>query len=181
MLRARLALCVLLCMASSQLSAQVLALAGGETIRAATKHDVVRVEVNFPWKRDIWQNGSWRLDLNHAVSGVWFHDENDVYAASWAPNLVLRRETGSNFYPYIQAGFGVAVLSEDYFESQDDDPTDDGTTNMGSHGQFESSLAIGFVSGRFGMRAKVYHYSNAELASENDGIDVAELGFLYYF
>ena len=101
--------------------------------------------------------------------------------ASWAPNLVLRWRSNSNFYPYIQAGFGLALLSDDTFQSRDDDPFDDGTTDMGSYFQFESSLTIGLVSGRFGMRARIYHYSNGELASPNDGIDVAEFGINYRF
>ena len=84
-------------------------------------------------------------------------------------------------YPYLQVGFGVALMSDEYFESTDRDPRHTGTTDMGSHGQFESSITAGLVYGKFGVRIRGYHYSNAELAHPNDGIDVAEVGFSYRF
>jgi hypothetical protein len=52
---------------------------------------------------------------------------------------------------------------------------------MGSYAQFESSVTLGLVYGRLGMRARLYHYSNAELASPNHGMDVAEFGINYRF
>jgi len=162
--------------------AQTLTVGGGKTIRvAASKHDYATIEFGLPWRENIWGSGHWRLGLNQAISVSRFHDVNTVYLASWAPNLVLRWQDRNNLYYYVQAGFGVALLSDTYFESRDNDPRHTGTTDMGSHGQFESSLALGMTSGRFGLRAKLYHYSNAELAHPNDGIDVAELGLSYRF
>lgn len=87
-------------------------------------------------------------------------------------------------HPYVQLGFGIAYLSDDKFESE---PKEhplyqlDGTTDMGSHWQFESSFAVGLEIDRMSIRAKIYHYSNAELADENEGIDVAEFGLSYSF
>ena len=160
---------------------QVLSVAGGKTVRVATRHDYASVEINLPWRERIWGRQEWRLDLNQAFSASGFHDVNDVYLVSWAPNLILRWQHRADFYPYFQAGFGLALLSEDNFESEDNDPRHTGTTDMGSHGQFESSLALGVIRGRFGMRVKVYHYSNANLSSTNDGIDVAALALRYRF
>lgn len=162
-------------------SAQVFTVGGGETIRAATKHDYVRLELNFPWKPEIWRNDRWILDLKHAVSVAGFWDENNVYLASWVPNLILTPADRSGYYPYLQIGIGVALLSDKEFQSEDFGDEDDGTSDMGSYGQFESSIALGLVRDRFSIRAKVYHLSNAELASENDGMDVAEFGISYRF
>jgi hypothetical protein len=172
------ALLVLVC---RHANAQVLTVAGGQTTGAATKHDYASLEINLPWKEQVWQGERWAVDLNHAFSVSGFWDENNVYLVSWAPNLVLSWRGRDNWYPYVQAGFGIALLSDDRFESRDDDPYDDGTTDMGSYAQFESSLTLGIVYGQFGMRARIYHYSNGELASPNQGIDVAEFGFNYRF
>lgn len=161
--------------------AQVLTVAGGQTVRVSTKHDYASVELNFPWKEKIWENERWRLDLNQAFSFSGFHDVNDVYLISWAPNVILSLQNRGNFYPYLQLSFGVALLSDDHFESEDNDPRHKGETDMGSLGQFESSLTLGMVHGRYGLRARFYHYSNANLASPNEGLDVAELGFSYRF
>lgn len=165
----------------SYANAQFMTMAGGQTTGAATKHDYASVEVNLPWKEQIWHGDSWAVDLNYAISASGFWDENSVYLLSWAPNLVFRWRGYNNWYPYFQAGFGIALLSDDEFQSKDDDPYDDGTTDMGSYAQFESSVTLGLVYGRFGMRARIYHYSNGELALPNQGMDVAEFGINYRF
>jgi len=162
--------------------AQVLTVGGGQTVGVATKHDYATVELNLPWKEKLWEKDRWRLDLDYAFSISGFHDVNDVYLVSVVPNLILRWQDRADFYPYIQFGFGIALLSKDYFESEDNDPRHTGTTDMGSHGQFESSIALGVVyHNRLGLRARLYHYSNANISSTNDGIDVAELGISYQF
>jgi hypothetical protein len=168
-------------LASLYAHGQVITISGGNTVRVASKHDYASLEANLPLRQELWEKGQWYLDLNHAFSVSGFHDVNNVYLASWAPNLILRWQNRHDFYPYFQIGFGVALLSDDYFESEDNDPRHTGTTDMGSHGQFESSIAVGVIYGQFGVRAKLYHYSNANISSTNDGIDVAELGLSYLF
>lgn len=81
----------------------------------------------------------------------------------------------------MQLGVGVALLSDDYFQSEDNDPRHTGTTDMGSHGQLVSSLTLGMVYHQFGVRARLYHYSNANTSRKNAGIDVAEFGIGYRF
>jgi len=166
-------------------SAETLTVAGGKTIRSSTtEHDSYRAEVNFGWKPEIWSNGSWVLSLNHAFSGITFRDKNTVNAISWAPNLILASREKGGIHPYLQLGLGVAYLSDDKFESEPKKHPEyqlDGTTNMGSHWHFESSLAVGLKIDSFSIRAKIYHYSNADLADENEGMDVAEFGVSYSF
>ena len=161
--------------------AETVTLAGGRTTGAATKHDYVGFELNLPWKSELWVSENLQLDLNHAFNVSGFRDENRVYAVSWAPNVTLSPRISGKVRPYLQFGFGVALLSDDYFQSEDNDPRHTGTTDMGSHGQFVSSLTIGMTYQKFGVRARIYHYSNANISSTNDGIDVAEFGISYRF
>lgn len=161
---------------------QTLTVAGGETIRANnSEHEAYRLEINFPWKPELWKNDNWALSLNHALSVARFEDKNTVNAITWAPNLILTRARKSSVYPYLQFGFGVAYLSDDKFESKN--PLYEGhkVSQMGSHGQFETSLALGLRKNAFGIRVKIYHYSNANLAKPNQGIDAAEFGISYSF
>ena len=180
----RMIIAALLLIATTAQS-QVLTIAGGHTIRASsTEHDAYRAELNFGWKPELWRSGSWVLSLNQALSAMTFRDRNNVNAISWAPNLIFSRPSKSGFYPYLQLGFGGAYLSKDKFESEPRKHPEyvlDGVTDMGSHWQFESSFAIGLTKDRLSIRAKVYHYSNAELADENEGMDVAEFGLSYAF
>ena len=176
-----------LCCASTAQS-QTLTVAGGQTFGSSTtEHDAYRVEMNFHWKPELWSNDSLALSLNHAVSVMTFRDKNTVNAISWAPNLILTPSRKAGMYPYAQLGFGAAYLSDDKFESNAPPRYrfngvriyDDGSSDMGSHGQFESSFALGLAKDRFSVRAKIYHYSNAGISKENGGMDVAEVGVSY--
>ncbi len=184
--RTLLTVCVLLCALTAQ--SQTLTVAGGQTFKSSTtEHDSYRVEMNFRWKPQLWSNDSLALSLNHAVSVMTFRDKNTVNAISWAPNLIVTPSRKTGIYPYAQLGFGAAYLSDDEFKSNVPPRYryngvriyDDGTSDMGSHGQFESSFAVGLTKDRFSIGAKVYHYSNAGFSQENGGMDVAELGVSY--
>jgi hypothetical protein len=161
--------------------AQTITVAGGETIRVATEHDYARAEINFSWKPELWRNENWNLSSNYAVSIAGFSDKNNVYLVSLSPNLILTPADRSGWYPYLQFGIGIALLSDDKFESEDLDPEDDGFSDMGSYAQFETSLALGLARHQLSARIKVYHLSNAGLAEPNGGMDVAELGISYSF
>jgi Lipid A 3-O-deacylase (PagL) len=181
--RTVLVICALLY--SSIGHAQTLTLAGGQTVFAKnSEHNAYRAEINFGWKPEIWSNDSWTMSLNHALSVINFRDLNNVTAVSWAPNIIFTPNQMTDFSPYIQLSLGAAYLSDDQFDSEGrPHPCNcrEGVTDMGSHGQFESSIAIGMIKERFSIRAKLYHYSNANIANENEGIDVAEFGIGYTF
>lgn len=156
--------------------------AGGQTVGAAnSEHNAYRAEANFPWITEVWRRGHWTLSLNHALSVATFRDANTVNAISWAPNLVLATSGRSDaIRPFLQASFGFAYLSDDRFQSEGYELWDGNeTSEMGSRGQFESNLAVGLIKGRFSIRLKGYHYSNAEFSSANGGMNVAELGIGY--
>jgi hypothetical protein len=164
--------------------------AGGKTTSSnTTGHDAYRAKLNFRWKPEIWSSDAWALSLNRAFNVMTFRDKNSVEAISCTPNIILAPGRTTGLYPYAQVGFGAAYLSDDKFES-DGSPGyrfngtlvyDDGTSDMGSRGEFESSLALGLVKDRFSVRAKIYQYSNANITSNKRGIDVAEFGGSYSF
>lgn len=181
LIRAILIVFVLLYTSIAQ--SETFTIAGGQTVRSSnTEHDAYRVEMNFGWKPEFWSNSGWTLSLNHALSIMTFRDENTVNAISWAPNIILFRSNKSGYYPYVQLSLGAAYLSDDQFKSKPKPhPCNclQGVADMGSHGQFETGLAVGLIKNRFSIRAKIYHYSNANLANKNDGMDVAEFGVSY--
>lgn len=181
-------ICLMFC--ASTVQSQTLTIAGGQTFGASiTKHDSYRLELNFPLKPELWSNHSLALSLNHAFSLMTFRDKNIVNAFSWAPNLVLTSRNKSGIHPFAQLGFGIAYLSHDRFKS--DVPTRyanngnlihaDGTSDMGSHGQFESSVCFGLIYEQFSIKAQFYHYSNAGFSTENGGMNVMEVGISYDF
>ena len=55
-LRIGIAPLVMVLLVSRLASAQVLSVGGGKTIRAATKHDYARLELNFDWIPELWRN-----------------------------------------------------------------------------------------------------------------------------
>ena len=129
-------------------------MAGGKTVRVATTGMITPAWRSTCLAGAYGDVREWRLDLNQAFSASGFHDVNDVYLVSWAPTLsCFAGNTGADFYPYFQAGFGLALLSEDNFESEDNDLRHTGNL-IWVHGQFESSLALGVIRGRFGMRVR---------------------------
>lgn len=160
---------------------QTITVAGGQTIRAEnSEHDSYRLEINFNWKPELWSDDRLTLSFHHAFSAITFRDENTINSISWAPNLILTPNRKVGIYPYLQLGFGFAYLSDDKFKSKGYKLWDGHkTSDMGSHGQFESSLAVGLQKNHFAMRAKIYHYSNAQITNSNGGMDVLEFGIGY--
>jgi len=101
---ARMSASVLTLVIAPPLQAQTVTVAGGRTVKSASKHDGARLEGNFSWKPDWWSNDCLSLALNHAFSLAGFWDKNDVYLISWAPNIILTPANKTGFYPYFQFG-----------------------------------------------------------------------------
>lgn len=73
--------------------------------------------------------------------------------------------------PYIEAGIGIAYLDEYRIAYR----------NLGSHWQFEDRVGLGARIGFVDLNLRYLHYSNANLESPNDGIDILMFTVAFQF
>jgi lipid A 3-O-deacylase len=70
--------------------------------------------------------------------------------------------------PYVEAGIGVAVFSNTQYEDN----------KLGGAFQFEDRLGFGLrFNGGHEVGIRATHYSNAGLASDNDGVESYSLHY----
>lgn len=123
-------------------------------------------------------SGYWEASLmatrNGDSAGPFDDGSSTVAAIAVAPVLRWQfpRLGGSSdsggLRPYIDIGTGVALLSD-----KDIRKGSFRSRRMGSYGQFENRVNIGAHLGeRWSIAYQQLHYSNADLASRNDGLDL---------
>jgi lipid A 3-O-deacylase len=133
-----------------------------------------RAAVQWDWNH-IWfaqssvnLTGYWDLSFAHWVTnGDANGNHKTILIAAIAP--VLRLQTRDpligTLQPYIEASVGPSVLSKAYL----------GRRNLGAHWAFQDMVGVGVNFGsrqQFSLSYHYLHYSNANLAPPNNGIDV---------
>jgi lipid A 3-O-deacylase len=105
-----------------------------------------------------WLSGYFEGSLNY-----WHHTDDDIYAAALSPVFVyyFGNETNS-VIPYIEAGIGVAVISETKIAGVD----------MTTAFQFEDRVGAGFRTEKLDFNFRYMHYSNGSMSQPNDGVDI---------
>jgi lipid A 3-O-deacylase len=103
----------------------------------------------------------------HEVSlGCWEHKRESVQQMAYSPVFGYSfNGLGSSIMPYLEAGIGIAFLSEKTIKGR----------NLSSHFQFEDRGGIGVKIGKqkqHDLSFRYMHYSNAGLWQPNDGIDI---------
>ncbi len=98
-------------------------------------------------------------------SGAYTYWEGDKTSSnnslSFSPVFVYEF-AGQSVKPYIEAGIGVAAFSNTKYESN----------NLGGSFQFEDRIGFGLrFNGGHEVGIRATHYSNAGLASDNDGVE----------
>jgi len=149
---------------------------GNSSSNASRGHsdlDIFRVGRQWEFKRTFWQgdsarvSGYWEGSLNY-----WSADRDDVFAVALSPVFVLSfGEDDGNYHPFIEAGVGLALLSDDRV----------GGRLMGSSWQFEDRIGFGLRSQRLGFHYRYMHYSNGDLSKPNQGLDAHVIGMTYSF
>ena len=141
--------------------------------RGRAELDIYRIGYQWDFNRTLWQGehadigGYFEASLNH-----WDSPFDDVTAAAISP--VFRLTFGSalgSYRPYIEAGIGLALLSDDRV----------GGRGLGSSWQFENRIGLGLASARFDFHYRYMHYSNADIEKPNHGIDAHVIGVGYRF
>ncbi|WP_051564636.1 acyloxyacyl hydrolase [Desulfovermiculus halophilus] len=131
--------------------------------------------VRFSYVRDVdWQ--FWSSSLGHFTpsvevgAGWWFSSAKTGVHADVTPMFRYVFHTGRDVVPFVEGGAGASYISYEQFGGQD----------LGSHFQFRDVAGVGVAFGpdaQYSMHARYEHYSNADLADENDGLDFWVLGF----
>ena len=128
-----------------------------------------RLGMNFDWDKSWLQSDVGRL--TGYWSGAYTYWEGDKSSSnnslSFSPVFVYEF-AGQSIKPYLEAGIGVAVFSQTEVEDN----------NIGQAFQFEDRFGAGlrFTGGHeVGIRAT--HYSNAGMASHNDGVESYSLHY----
>ena len=148
-----------------------------------------RISLRWGWHDELWRRGAWQLDaywdlsvahwrVGAASNSALDQATNSAVALAIAPAARLTYARFDRAQPYLDVGVGPAVLSTTTLRS--------GRTHsrsLGGRFQFEDRIVLGI---RFGKRLRYetayqyIHYSNANLASDNDGIDTQLLSFVVH-
>ncbi|NNL96449.1 MAG: acyloxyacyl hydrolase [Xanthomonadales bacterium] len=130
--------------------------------------DIYRLGVQWDFKTTFWQSRDSKLSGYFEASvNRWDSRVDDVTAIAFSPVFVLEfKQASSGFRPYIEAGVGVALLSEKRA----------GGRGLGSSWQFEDRIGFGFASDKYDFHYRYMHYSNADIEKPNQGIDAHVIG-----
>ena len=122
-----------------------------------------------------WKSLITYFDASVAHYEVDYPSNDSITIIAIAPVFRLNAKLHNDFTPYIEAGLGAAYLSDDYLGHRD----------LGSQFAFQVLAGVGIAFGKnqqFDLSYHYLHYSNAYLASENDGFDIYSLlSFTYHF
>lgn len=117
------------------------------------------------WSADL---GRWKARLHPEVELSHFRytgpatGPDNMEQGGIVGQLRLQRETG-NWRPYGELGLGLSLFSEDQL----------GQKRFSTHFQFSQHLGLGVELAGKGFAGYQYsHYSNADIDTPNDGIDV---------
>ena len=105
-----------------------------------------------------WLTGYYQASLNY-----WEKGGDEIYAIALSPVFVyFIGDKSDTFQPYIEAGIGIAVLSDTKIKGRD----------MASNFQFKDRIGLGISTESYNFNVRYIHYSNAGIKKPNDGIDI---------
>lgn len=94
----------------------------------------------------------------------WDKSGDTTHGAAFSPVIAyyFNLENSRQVTPYIEAGIGAAYIDDYRIAGR----------NLSSNFQFEDRIGIGVLINRVDIKFGYMHYSNADLKSPNDGIDI---------
>ncbi|RON91054.1 acyloxyacyl hydrolase [Pseudomonas chlororaphis] len=128
-----------------------------------------RLGMQFDWDKSWLQSDVGRLTgYWSGAYTFWDGDEKSSnHSLSFSPVLVYEF-AGQNIKPYIEAGIGVAVFANTEVEDN----------KLGSAFQFEDRFGFGLrFNGGHEVGLRATHYSNAGIATPNDGVESYSLHY----
>ena len=136
--------------------------------------EAFRIGLQKDFSRQWWHDRAW------GISGYWeasvnhWTDDDSITALALSPVFILSPNRHSNIKPYIEAGVGVALISD----------TQIGRRQLSTTFHFEDRIGVGLRLGeqlRHDVNLRFIHYSNADIKKPNDGIDIFLLSYGYAF
>ncbi|WP_341501306.1 acyloxyacyl hydrolase [Gallaecimonas sp. GXIMD4217] len=141
------------------------------------EQDVVgwRLAWNGPlgWQKPDWLAGwQWRQEVA-ALHWVNVADsDEELWGLVWTPLLNRRLYGGERLQLWLELGIGLTLIDRTELRFRD----------LSSHYQFEDRLGLRLAFGeRHALALRLYHYSNCNFETPNDGMDMLALGYHYRF
>ena len=105
----------------------------------------------------------WMDVYSEASFGFWDKGDDQIYVGAYSPVFIyyFGDETWS-VHPYIEAGIGVAGISQTKIDTRD----------LSTAFQFEDRIGIGARMKDLDLSFRYMHYSNGSIVLPNDGIDI---------
>lgn len=133
--------------------------AGKVTGKLATTSSRIAIfsEQKSEWLTDVTPNLSWQIELSHAHWNNQYFE--DIKTTTLTPSLKYNWHW-QQLEMFLTLGVGAAYLTETRFSSR----------RFGSNWLFEDKLSLGWqMTKQQSISLSFNHYSNANLASVNDG------------
>lgn len=111
----------------------------------------------------------YELSLNY-----WKYNDESVKGIAFSPVFIYEFSGLDTITPYLEAGIGVAYISQKTIGNRD----------LSSHFQFEDRVGLGVKFGEHkthDLGFKYLHYSNAGIKEPNEGIDILMCTYTYSF
>ncbi|MEC7676972.1 MAG: acyloxyacyl hydrolase [Pseudomonadota bacterium] len=124
---------------------------------------------NFEYVSDLgvnfWKDNS-RLNTTQGIHASSSQHSSNV---SLTYSRLIRKYLTAN--TFLDTGFGLSLQSNDSI----------GGADLGSYYQIESRFGIGYERETYRSIINLYHYSNAGLENQNDGVNIIMLSVSKYF
>ena len=150
-----------------------------------------RASLLWDWNQDWLASPAWRLSgyfdlsLNHWKSHLSQSDQpspdgaSKVWAVSFSPVLRLESVIAAAFNVFFDGGVGLSYQNKKDIEKKLKSPI-----NMGGHSQFEIRTHVAVRIGgqrQYELAYGWFHYSNANIHAENEGLDFQLVRLTYWF
>lgn len=133
--------------------------------------NVYRLGVTKNFENRYFESNTGYVSGFYDVSLNQFEYSQNVYGITFSPVWAYYFNTNSAMIPYIYAGIGGALLSRTEVDEKDF------TTAF----QFEDRIGMGLSKNAFDFHLEYLHYSNANIKTPNDGMDIALFSVMYNF
>lgn len=140
--------------------------------QSSTSVDIYRIGMQRPFGRNFYESG--RVVLSGYFEGslnYWRGSADEIYAVAISPVFTASFCRTCDYVPYVEVGIGAALLSDVHISGR----------QLSTAFQFEDRVGVGLRSDRLDLHLRYMHYSNADIATPNDGMDMTVVGLAYKF